>query len=97
MNKAIITEEKKAKFSATENEDWEMIHESNSANVESIIQTLKRHEHYFSNFELGKDDDSTLIHYRNRMRDLAKDLNSDARISEQELDYFDCRFELPLT
>tara|TARA_R110002074_G_scaffold112226_2_gene240338 strand:+ start:173 stop:454 length:282 start_codon:yes stop_codon:yes gene_type:complete len=93
MKKSIITVKQKAQFSDEQNEDWESMHESNWASVDDIIKTLKEYEYFFKNFELGRDNDSTLIHYRNRMRNLVEDLKSDSKISKQELDFFDMIFE----
>ena len=92
MKKSIITVKQKAQFSDEQNKSWESMHESNWASVDDIIKTLKEYEYFFKNFELGRDNDSTLIHYRNRMRNLVEDLKSDSKISKQELDFFDMIF-----
>ena len=95
MKKSIITVKQKAQFSDEQNKSWESMHESNRASVDDIIKTLKEYEYFFSNFELGRDNDSTIIHYRNRMGEMVQDLKSDFEISKQELDFFDncLRFE----
>lgn len=74
-----------------EQQDWNDTHESLWALAEQERQRLENYEHYFKNFKLESNDDSTILHYRNKIKAMLADAKESVRAIESELQMLDIR------
>ena len=74
-----------------EQQDWNDTHESLWALAEQERELLENYEHYFKNFKLDSNQDSTILHYRNKIKSMLSDAKDHVRDIESELQMLDIR------